>query len=1413
MAVPMTSYWNGSAWVNFVSPSTTVSATVSASINDNLGQPKKAIIRISNQSDNPYANSGANSKGPYTGVLGDFTPIKMQDGDTNEVIFYGFADKTNETYEQGVGMIIDVEAVDHLALLMYSRTDNAYSYNINTSVAETVSVRNSDTKDDDKEEWTKNISSRSGLIKSLLNQFGRGIAHPSSTSSDVADATKFTESVKKFTENSVYNLSDRGKKPVLFHISNASEKDPHSASGDQNYGYDYYLDANMSDIATSHKPEPYFNYFKRATRPATNPATYGLSVVLPNPDDTSGGSFSQTGQKIAMTEYEFKRPKSDVYSEADVEFVATHGEENKTVGMSAKFELITIQNTTNVASFVWSSKELGGGVAGTDSAEYLKVAIATLDGAVANNSTTTFNLNENVANDLYVGQKLSVDDDEIMTVNSITNGTTISVNRAQEGTTADGGFSDGATLYIRDVARIQYVSSTSNVTGSNTINTLISDIDKSLTEDLDNVIWTTGANSKVWTGQTTTGSNFKLNGRPRITLGVKKTVNISNDNEKKNAVREEIASALIRNTTQTVEAEFKTYETPKFYFDNSPTTVTGSNNPYVVTLSGSVNPQAYGFKAGMVVVKLDSSGTPTSTYGYASATSSTTVTVKMTDTISASDTLRFVVPVRAGDIIQVRNDLVNFNGYMLVTNIDTDMSSGVNLTRFMALGSEDATEAAYGKASAVKRISNIVSTDHAKPPNLPFAANSAEAVTTCTFSSTTANQVNWTAGRITVNGNVYNISAGNTGAMNSDGREYYIYLTQGDTAFTTVEKSSFTPNEKVLLVAYARYDDPEAFYFVACREMSFLPFKVSADGTIQKFSVKAQLQKKGTQPWSTSVVFSGSDYDTFSWASGALSFTDGDEESINSGSRDMLNSVEYVYKLVGDSASATLQVTATYSDVFDDDKVLLATVVRESSPAGSPTILPYNGNKLTISAGSIAANVITAANIQAGTITSTQIAANTITAGNIAANTISATELTIDPLEEDGDHTGGTVGGWKLNATNIYSGSSPVTSGYSSGNDITLTSAGTIHAKQFYIDSSGNANFKGTVNIGGTDLTTTNTLNSNTTKSDVGLSNVDNDSTATIRATAAATSGSMAGWTINSTSIEANNGLLYLNNGGTIAGYTSSVSNANLKYVIGTGTTAFTVYGSSNANPGIKFETAYNSGLAGYISGDSLNSTSDLRYDARYHVYRNFSDTAPGHLAGVYIIDMDHIGYDAFVQLSSTSATGLNNNLADLYVRAAGSSSYLWLGAGGTDDRIKIQTSNIRINHDVLPNINNGHSIGSSSVRWNTFYSVNALNTSSDATLKENMTTLSDGLDVVSSLNPIKYNRIGETTTRFGFTAQAIKDVMIAKGYGTDVAVYSERYDENTGGTSWGMQSTELIGHLVASIKELKARIETLEGG
>ena len=74
-------------------------------------------------------------------------------------------------------------------------------------------------------------------------------------------------------------------------------------------------------------------------------------------------------------------------------------------------------------------------------------------------------------------------------------------------------------------------------------------------------------------------------------------------------------------------------------------------------------------------------------------------------------------------------------------------------------------------------------------------------------------------------------------------------------------------------------------------------------------------------------------------------------------------------------------------------------------------------------------------------------------------------------------------------------------------------------------------------------------------------------------------------------------------------------------------------------------------------------------------------------------------------------------------------------------------------------------------------------------------------------MNPLQYNRIGTTATEFGFTAQNVKEVMDARGY-VDTSIYSIGEDD-----SLGLQYSQLIAPLVASIQELKKRIEELEKG
>jgi len=63
--------------------------------------------------------------------------------------------------------------------------------------------------------------------------------------------------------------------------------------------------------------------------------------------------------------------------------------------------------------------------------------------------------------------------------------------------------------------------------------------------------------------------------------------------------------------------------------------------------------------------------------------------------------------------------------------------------------------------------------------------------------------------------------------------------------------------------------------------------------------------------------------------------------------------------------------------------------------------------------------------------------------------------------QNNSDKTDGKVGGWKIDSDSIFSGTKD-TSGYST-TGITLYSGGSIHAPQFYIDTSGNAFFKGSI--------------------------------------------------------------------------------------------------------------------------------------------------------------------------------------------------------------------------------------------------------------------------------------------------------------------------------------------------------------
>ena len=208
--------------------------------------------------------------------------------------------------------------------------------------------------------------------------------------------------------------------------------------------------------------------------------------------------------------------------------------------------------------------------------------------------------------------------------------------------------------------------------------------------------------------------------------------------------------------------------------------------------------------------------------------------------------------------------------------------------------------------------------------------------------------------------------------------------------------------------------------------------------TVVDASFTASLMRKGIQSWSTDIRFEGTDFDDLRWykaqtdagtavvgtsTAGSVSFADGTTETITAGANPtgLALGTHYIYKLVGASANATLQITQNYSLVYADEAILLATVVVVTDVGqSSPTIFPFNGNQGTISAGVISAGAILADRIKANEISTTQMASNykPATLSSVDNNSTATIQGGVTPVHVSANMTGVTM----TTAGNIYSG-------------------------------------------------------------------------------------------------------------------------------------------------------------------------------------------------------------------------------------------------------------------------------------------------------------------------------------------------------------------------------------------------------
>ena len=223
--------------------------------------------------------------------------------------------------------------------------------------------------------------------------------------------------------------------------------------------------------------------------------------------------------------------------------------------------------------------------------------------------------------------------------------------------------------------------------------------------------------------------------------------------------------------------------------------------------------------------------------------------------------------------------------------------------------------------------------------------------------------------------------------------------------------------------------------------------------------------------------------------------------------------------------------------------------------------------------------------------------------------------------------------------------------------------------------------------------------------------------------------------------------------------------------------------------------------------------TNGSLYSVTPYEFPNDTPVANDVLTTAYLSSgVAHLDWASRLQLASGSVSSPTYTFSadpdtGMYLDSALAFTY-----GGTL-KLKIKNTEIEAHDDIRPVANSVYYLGDQNTkRWYKLYAQTATDVSSDAELKENKTPITNGLDFISRLNPITFNRKSTSEVEFGFTAQEMKQAVLASGYTEDMDVYSESVDEETGKTSWGIAYESLVAPLVAAIKELKERIEILEG-
>ena len=176
-----------------------------------------------------------------------------------------------------------------------------------------------------------------------------------------------------------------------------------------------------------------------------------------------------------------------------------------------------------------------------------------------------------------------------------------------------------------------------------------------------------------------------------------------------------------------------------------------------------------------------------------------------------------------------------------------------------------------------------------------------------------------------------------------------------------------------------------------------------------------------------------------------------DKISVNAVTARSISANAVIASKISANAVTADKITA---NAVNADKIRANAITADKISANAVTARSISANAVT--AGKISANAVTASKISANAVTADKITANAVNADKIAANAITARNISAGAI------TAAKISTDAIKSTN-YSTPTSSTDGYARRGTFLDLADGSITSKNFKIDSSGNAEFKGDI--------------------------------------------------------------------------------------------------------------------------------------------------------------------------------------------------------------------------------------------------------------------------------------------------------------------------------------------------------------